>query len=432
MKKAFVMSLVCASVLAVTGCNSDSDSSGNADLEAELAKLQQENAQLADQNSALASDNTTLTADNATLKASNGALQAKAESYISSFPQQCAEIGQPFDYVDPNAPTESAVAAANSGVIDPDPGSCASCHGYEGEDNGGKMGSEAPHGAFGNPDTSCDSCHATDGPDSHYGTAYLDAHTEQDGTDPGNPTDPVDPSDPTFEQPGFGGSVVDGKTGASGPSYYGAGSYLNADYLLARVNGMTEQYEWKEVEGEGGATTLAQACQLANREHIETMFPDDGKAYELKQFKNQLGSKTIATVSKYTDDETGVDVEVPNVAIFGYGLKKEGDKYYASMSINHNNTCYNAVMNGDVRLNYYEYDPTQSLKVGMGDDARNRGARILGTVDLERTILGNAMWDFANPIYGGSAGEIVPDQVDWSLVGSCSLVVEVEGIIPLG
>ncbi|MBY5990885.1 hypothetical protein [Ferrimonas balearica] len=422
MKKVFVMSVVCASVLAVTGCSDDTEYVQDPAQQELIDQLTAQNAQLESDKSALESD--------------NAALQTKAESYISRFPEQCAEIGVAFDYVDPNAPAEAAsvalVRAMSSQILDPTPGSCASCHGYEGEDNSGKVGAPAPHGAFGNAETSCDTCHATDEPDSHYGDAYLLAHTDYD---PGGPSEPMDPTDPTFDQPTFGGSVVDGKTGASGPSYYGSGSYLNADYLAERINGKVYNAEWAladKEEGEEGVTTLTAACQLEGRESVLAMFPDDGQEYVLNQFGNQIGTKTVVTVSKYTDELTGEEHQVPNVAVFGYGLRKEGDSYFASMSINHNNTCYNAVMNGDVRLNYYEYEPMNSLKVGPNDDARNRGARILGTVDLEKTLLANAYWDFGNPVYGGSAGAIDPKAVDWTTVGSCSLVIKVDGIIPLG
>ncbi|WP_282167013.1 hypothetical protein [Shewanella japonica] len=396
MKKTFKLSVLCIAMLGLTACSDDdTDTSG---LENQIEQLEAQNAELNTKNTELTAANDSLVEDNANLVTKADELQTKAVGYISTFAHQCAEEGVNFDYIDPNAPAdeEPLVAAFASAMASDD---CMSCHNYEGSDP-----ANVPHGDYG----TCSNCH--DSP-----------HEETP------PVDPGDPQDPTFPQPEPDDTLVDGKTGASGSFYYGTGSFLNADYLAQRLNGSIYNYEWKEVSDGSGAKTLKTACGLQNREYMADMFPNDGKEYQLSAIKNQMGAKLVTTVNKFTDDETAEMVETPNVAIFGYGMKLEDNgNYYVSMSIGKNNTCYNAVTEGEARLAYYEYSPMLSAKF-----ERNMGARILGTIDYERTALKG--FDWVTEVPGLGAGEdFTPSDVDWTKVGACSLVIKVDSIIPLG
>ncbi|MCL1092707.1 hypothetical protein [Shewanella kaireitica] len=390
MKNKFKLSLLCVSILALTGCNDD-DNTDTSGLEAQIAALETQNAELT-------SSNESLTESNNALQSDNTGLQAKAISYISNFSEQCAEAGVKFDYVDPNAPVSSANATPSYMIKAAEEADCLSCHTYEAP-------VKVPHADYG---ATCSQCH--DNP-----------HNEETPVDPGNPTDP------TFTQPEKTDTLVDGKTGASGSFYYTPASYLNADYLATRLSGSTHNFEWAEGTDEApGVDNLAAACQLEDRQHIKAMFPTDGKSYSLNGFSNQMGAKLISTVNKFTDEETNEIVETANIAIFGYGMKKEGDDYTVSMSIGKNNTCYNAIMNGEARMSYYEYDPMLSVK-----HERNQGARILGTIDYTKTALKS--FDWVTEVPGlGAGSSFTPDQVDWTKVGACSLVFKVDSIIPLG
>ncbi|WP_144210895.1 hypothetical protein [Shewanella donghaensis] len=396
MKNKFKLSVLCIAVLGLTACSDDdTDTSG---LETQIKQLEEQNAELNTTNETLSSTNESLVADNASLVTQTDKLQEKAVSYISTFSAQCAEEGAIFDYIDPNAPAEETpqVATFASAMASED---CMSCHNYEGSDP-----ANVPHGDYG----VCSNCHES-------------PHDETPPVDPGNP------QEPTFPQPEGDDSKVDGKTGASGAFYYNAGSFLNADYLAQRLNGSIYNYEWKEVSDGSGAKTLKTACGLQNREYMADMFPADGKEYQLSAISNQMGAKLVSTVNKFTDDETAEEVETPNIAIFGYGMKLEDDgNYYVSMSIGKNNTCYNVINDGEARLSYYEYSPMLSAKF-----ERNMGARILGTVDFTRTALKKSDW--VTEVPGLGAGEtFTPSDVDWTAVGACSLVIKVDGIIPLG
>ena len=70
-----------------------------------------------------------------------------------------------------------------------------------------------------------------------------------------------------------------------------------------------------------------------------------------------------AGLSNPANDKTVEILATPNVTIFDYGIKLEDEgNYYVSMSIGKNNTCYNAVTEGETRLAYFEYSPMFSAK----------------------------------------------------------------------
>ncbi|WP_067659581.1 hypothetical protein [Ferrimonas marina] len=378
MKKTFALSLTCVAVLGLSACSSD-DHDDSA-LKAEIERLQGENAALVE---------------------NNEALQEKAEGYISTFPQQCAEAGIDFDYVDPNLPVTNAYGqTVRFDTAAPRGNDCAACH-----TGGAYAPDDAKHDNELTQSGDCASCHTN-------------PHDDESPVDPGDPQDPTLPIDP---------SKPDAISGASGAPFYESSSYLNADYLAQRLSGMFDHYQWVEAE-EGGVTELAQACELEGRQHIEAMFPNDGKAYSLNKYSNQMGVKTVVTVNK-VDRATGeaLDEELPNTAIFGYNLIKGDDGVYrTNMNIMGNNlTCYNMVMNGDVRFHYYEYDHSNSDKAG-----RNQGARLLGTLDYKATSLGGLDYQ---PIPGFGAGEdFDPADVNWDQVGLCTLSTEIHTIAPLG
>ncbi|MBL4912239.1 hypothetical protein JMA39_03700 [Shewanella schlegeliana] len=388
MKATFKLSLLCVSILALTACDSDdTDTSG---LESQIAALETKNSELT-------ASNTTLKETNSNLVSDNTSLQEKAVSYINTFEEQCTEAGFKFDYVDPNAPVTEISMLPNY-MAAAEESDCLACHTYE-------EPIKVPHQDFG---STCANCH--DNP-----------HSDDKPVVPGNPTDP------SFPQPQPSESLVDGKTGASGSFYYTPGSYLNADYLASRLNGSIHNFEWAQpTEDNPGVNSLEAACQLNDRQHIKQMFPTDGKNYILSGFSNQMGAKLISTTNKFIDETTNKPVETPNIATFGYGMKKNGNDYNVSMNIGKNNTCYNAIMNGEARFSYYEYDPMLS-----GKQERNKGARILAKIDYTKTALKGVDW--VTEVPGLGAGEnFTPDQVNWTQVGACSLVFKVESIIPLG
>lgn len=391
MKKVLMMSAVCAAVLAVTGCNEDTEYKADPAQQEQIDKLMVENEALAKSNASLEADNAKLT--------------EQTSSFISNFNEQCASIGVEFDYVAPEDDYRGSSISSFAAAAEEQ--SCNDCHSV-----GNDLGAPVPH----NEDVACDSCHD-------------DPHVES-GPIEGNPTDP------TFEQPAFAPGAVDGETGASGPTYYTSGSYLNADFLVEQGNKSVTRYEWSTPgEDDASFTTLAQACQAVGREHVSDMFPNDGNAYALTSKSNSLAAKSVATVSMYDDQFNKIDTPYANVAVFGFAIKKEADGsgYFTDMFINKNNTCHNAIMNGEARLEWYEYDPTQSVKVDLTQPARNRGARIIVETDYERTQLKDFYW--SGDIVGGDSGvAVTPEnyQANFDQIGSCKLYFKVKSIIPLG
>ncbi|MEZ9196907.1 hypothetical protein [Shewanella sp. 10N.286.54.B9] len=396
-KKKFALSVVCASMVALTGC-SDDETTVYQDTPETLAKVQaleSENATLETQNTDLSEQNVELVAEVAYWKEQEG------EPY--NLVTQCATADIHFDFVDPN----SDEAQASASIMATGGDDCMSCHNYT---DGGESGVIPPHSDLGD----CANCH--------------DGHSDG-GEEPivGNPTDP------TFTQPTFNYGVRDGKTGASGPTWYTPGSYLNADWLVKAINKQVYNYRWTEAnaeEGQTGVTELAAACGLENREHMTEMFPNDGKAYVIEEKKNNNGTQLFATVNKFEDN--GEQVETPNIAVFGWSMDKDettGD-YYATGTISANNTCQNIIMNGEARLTYYEYDPTQFTKTGLEEPSRNRGARILLSTDYVGTQL---IENYPSAMPGFETGtDFKPEDVEWDRVAWCGLKMKVESIIPLG
>ncbi|MCL1097402.1 hypothetical protein [Shewanella gelidii] len=393
--KKVTLAMMIASSVFVSGCNDDEVEYKTPPED--LAKI----TQLSDEVSELQATNHNLRVQNTALVAQVEKLSVpKFEAY--DFVTQCAAAGITFSYKDPNAPelvkAQPAKAADRST-------NCSDCHSYDGDDTGVTI----PHGDQGD----CANCH--------------DAHSV---VDPDAPTG--DATDPTFTQPEFGSGAIDGFTGASGGAYYKSGSYLNAEWLKKQLNTQVKNYRWREAgEEETGVSTIAAACVVEGREHMLNMFPTDGKSYVVDIKENAIGAKLVSTVNKVSGTGSSMGSTTPNIATFGFGLKEVDGDYYANMFIGKNNTCYNIIMNGEARLSYYEYDPTQFQKTGLDTSSRNRGARILTTTDYAKTGLYG--FDWYTPVEGLGIGEaFTPEDVDWSKVGACNITLKVENIIPLG
>lgn len=396
MKRKFTMTLLCASMIAMTGCNDDETIyKPDPNIESKLQKLTDENGALTTRNSQLTTTNSQLLENNQRLTTEVNDLKNSPTIQAHDFISQCKIIGTDFDFVNPNADVnEVNTAAIQTLAVSTD---CKSCHGAS---------NPPPHADYGD----CKNCH--------------EGHA--DTPEPELPTG--GPTLPTFAQPAFLPGVIDGKTGASGSTFYTPGSYLNAQWLYRQLNAQFHIYRWKEVST-GGVIKLEEACQLAQRQHMVDMFPNDGKAYEIEHKNNAIGAKSIATVNKFQED--GKAVETPNIATFGYGLKEIDGAYFVTMNIGKGNTCHNIIMNGEARLSYYEYDPAQVEKTGLAIPSRNRGARIIAKTDYERTGLLSADWATAVP--GLGVGETFkPEDVKWEDVGACNLMLKIENIIPLG
>ncbi|WP_095497923.1 hypothetical protein [Paraferrimonas haliotis] len=422
MKKLMVTTLAAAITFGLAGCSDDTDTSA---LEQQIADLQSANSKLE-------ADKTVLEEANSDLTEQNGKLQEKAVGYISNFQQQCAEIGEVFEYVNPNPDTtiHNGPAYQTNGAA-----TLAGAPDYtEGHDSG----------------MACTTCHTTSSlPSSHSG--YTDGtctscHSVADPTDPDVPGDGEigAPGTPTHPESGEWKTVA---TGASGNFYYNSqgASFVNAKFLETRFGKMFDFYEWQEVTPAASSvvaatmsdnstpiTELAQACKLPGREHLTQMFPNDGKQYQLAKYSNFKGIATISTVSKVDDGQGTVEYH-PNTAIFGPGMKKDeasGD-YFINMFIVKNNTCKNVVEGGEARIHYVEFDPRSNVKLGSPDmGPRNSGARLIVETDYKGTSLSDLT--FA-PIPGFGAGDdFKAEDVNWSEVGACNLSLKVDVIAPLG
>ncbi|WP_299572227.1 hypothetical protein [uncultured Shewanella sp.] len=407
MNKQFKLSLICASILALTACNDDDTVTidPNPDLEVQIAELTEQNQQLDEANK-------DLTEANLTLADANEELDGKAASFVSTFQEQCANIGVNFEYENPN-PDSPYV-------------------------NNGKSPEASLIGVFGMPEipfehnegSTCTSCH-TDGHDSGMAcdTCHSFAAEPVEPTDPVEPVDPTDPGAPDMPTHPADGNW-DSYTGASnvGTFYYNAdgASFVNAAFLETRMGKQNTFYEWKEAaEGEGVAT-LKTACGLENREFITHEYPEDGKSYTLNSYSNFKGASTFTTFRM----EEGTPIA--SSATFGPGMSLEDDgEYYIDLFITKNNTCKNLITNGRGEVHYYEYDTRSNVKKGSPDmGPRNAGARIQVTADLHKSVLKS--FDWFTPVYGADGQSFDPQAVDWDTVGSCDLKLKVQVIYPLG
>ncbi|NKF49216.1 hypothetical protein G3R49_01315 [Shewanella sp. WXL01] len=410
MKNTFKLSLVCASIFALSACGSDDTDTTY--LEEQIQTLEQQNAKLEKEKAAVQEESDKYRDENAELVASNNQLQDKAVGYISNFQDQCAEAGVSFDYENPNPDnpyvnngnTPEMMVASSSLVgvfgapeipVDHNVGKdCTTCH-SDGHDQG----------------MACDSCH-------NHASTDPDPEPDPDPSVPGEPGKPTHPADGNW----------DGLTGASGPNtfYYNAdgASFVNAEFLESRLGKMNTFYEWKE--SADGVSDIKQACGLPNREHITHKFPTDGKSYKLAEYSNFKGAATFITQR----EENGESIA--SAATFGPGMHKgEDGEYYVTLSIGKNNTCVNLVNNNAGEIHYYEFDTRSSVKKGSPDmGARNAGARIQVSTDYHETVLKGPDW--STPVYGADGQPFAPADVDWNTVGACSLTLKVETIYPLG
>lgn len=336
-----------------------------------------------------------LQAENQALRQDNAALHSRAALTVDSLAEQCITAGLLYT----PAPSEEPVAVPDHAVSTS--GECLDCH----ESHGKPV---------------CQDCHDEQAQDPGH---------SQTGHTVGSDELPMPVVLASYAQPveNKGVGDIDGSTGASGDFYYGDASYLDANYLASRINGTVDVYQWKPAGDDyEGVSTLAAACKLAQRDKVEELFPDDGKNYKLKRTGNQMGAKLVSTVNTWYDESSAEYLTTPNIATFGYGMIEDGGTFYMTLDIGRNNTCRNAIHSGDMRFSYYEYRPDKANK-----KLRNRGARIIGRVDYERTALKGPDWKTAIPGFGSDKA-FDPKGVDWNSVGLCALVVEVKGIIPLG
>ncbi|WOT05398.1 hypothetical protein [Shewanella youngdeokensis] len=380
--KPFMLSAICVAVLGLTACGEDT----NYVIDPAQQELIDEQQKEIDE-----------------LKKNQGA------GNVDTFQEQCATIGVEFEY-EQEGGGDFIAAATTTETAD-----CVSCHAAD-----NTVGAPTNHGMGDN----CANCH--DNP--HVDDAPIEG----------------DPTEPTFPQPEWTGTTVaiDGKTGASGPTYYTAGSYLNADYLVAQGKVSVVRYNWTAPEEDSVSyDSLAAACEAPERQNVKALFPgEENQSYSLVKSSNSIAAKTVSTVSLWDQEFNRIETPYPNVATFGFAIKKDeeatelSERYSTDMTINLNNTCHNAIMNGDARAEWYEYDPTQSVKTSLETAARNRGARILLTTNYEKSVLLDATF---SPIVTGEAGmtgdefrQAYKDNVDaakW-----CQVHFKVENIIPLG
>ncbi|NKF49214.1 hypothetical protein G3R49_01305 [Shewanella sp. WXL01] len=419
MKNTFKLSLVCASIFALTACGSDDTDTTY--LEEQIQTLEAQNEKLAKEKASVQAESDQYRDQAAELAATNNQLQEKAVGYISNFQEQCAEVGVNFDYENPNPDNPyinngktpdmlRALSALPAAAMPSQPAD------HEGRDN-----------------NTCTGCHSAQAPDQHFGENCTSCHTvAEPGPDP-EPEPEPDPgapgvaTHPEGATDGDGWAAFDAYTGASAGTFYYAkdnASFLNAEYLNTRFGKMNTFYEWKE--SSNGTSDVKTACGMPNREHITTMFPDDGKSYELSEYSNFKGAATFITQR----EENGESIA--SAATFGPGMHKgEDGEFYVTMLITKNNTCKNLVNNNKGEIHYYEFDTRSNVKLGSPDlGARNAGARIQVSTDYAESELRS--FDWFTPVYGGNGQTFDPTTVDWNTVGACSLSLKVEVIYPLG
>ncbi len=178
---------------------------------------------------------------------------------------------------------------------------------------------------------------------------------------------------------------VEVTTGASGAPLYMDESISDQIHtkedLLARSNTKYQIYFWEE--SEEGASTLEEAAKLENAIYVSDLFPNDGKKYVVGNSSNSLAAKAMVTVNAEGE---------PNVAVFGLPFRQDEEDstvVYLGGSLMANNETFQNLVNGStVLVLYYEYNPTTTLKMGVG--TRNAGARVLCDLDAEKTMINGA------------------------------------------
>lgn len=153
-------------------------------------------------------------------------------------------------------------------------------------------------------------------------------------------------------------------TGGSGNVIYN--SIDTYEELSFRMGLKYAEYYW-ELDEENGVTTLAEAAALEDAKYMTDLFPNDGKAYSIKSFKNAIGSKIF-----YTTDKEGYG---DACVIGGAPIVKEGDDYFLTVGwMTAGNNTTNLINNGKGSMLYYEFDYSQKDKSGPG--TRNYGCRV--------------------------------------------------------
>lgn len=153
-------------------------------------------------------------------------------------------------------------------------------------------------------------------------------------------------------------------TGGSGNVAYE--SIDTYDELSYRLGLKYKEYYW-ELDDKNGVATLEEAAALEDAKYMTALFPNDGKAYSIKNFSNAIGTKTF-----YTSDAEGYG---DACIIGGASITKEGNDYFLSSSwITAGNNTTNLINNGKGSMLYYEFDYSQKDKSGPG--TRNYGCRV--------------------------------------------------------
>lgn len=176
--------------------------------------------------------------------------------------------------------------------------------------------------------------------------------------------------------------TIDIQTGASGEPLYVndeiAPTIRSAQDLVARKSVKYMVYEW--IEDEKGVATLEEAAQLEDAQFVSALFPNDGKKYIVQGKGNSLGSCVLSTVN--SDGE-------PNSAIFGLSfVNDETDSSRVLLKgtvMARTETVKNILEGSTILVTYYEYNPTVSLKMGVG--SRNAGARVECVLDKDLTMV---------------------------------------------
>ncbi len=175
---------------------------------------------------------------------------------------------------------------------------------------------------------------------------------------------------------------VDVQTGASGnPLYVNdeiAPTIRTAQDLVNRKSVKYSIYEW--VEDESGVSTLEEAAQLEDAQYVSALFPNDGKKYIIKASSNSIGTCVLSTVNAQGE---------PNAAVFGMNFindENDSSRVLLSGSIMAYTESVANILNGSpILVTYYEYNPTTSLKMGVG--SRNAGARVECVLDKDLTMV---------------------------------------------